>query len=232
MSELTVEQFRAALPMQMKKSVSQELIDNINGTMSAEPEFLEAYRDNLIGYTHVMRDGKFKMEQYISAVKYVSHKVMGCSNIQAYTKTFPDRYQRFIEQATSQKDISRYVAGYNKSKLVNLVFEQTLIPTHILNADLHQQALNVQAALMMDEDVSPKVRSDAANSLLTHLKVPEGIKVEMEVTHKEDSMVRDLKDVINTLSAKQRTVIEDGVYTPVEIAHGDILTMENYDETD
>ncbi len=232
MSNLTVDQFRAALPMQMKKGVSQELIDNINDTLKGEPEFLEAYRDNLIGYTHVMRDGKFKMEQYISAVKYVSHKVMGCSNIQAYTKTFPERYQRFIETQTSQKDISRYVAGYNKNKLVNLVFEQTLIPTHILNADLHQQALNVQAALMMDEDVSPKVRSDAANSLLTHLKVPEGIKVEMEVTHKEDSMVRDLKDVINTLSAKQRTVIEDGVYSPMDIAHADILTMENFDDAD
>ncbi len=226
---LTVEQFKAALPMQMKKGVSQDLIDGINNTMAAEPEVLEVYRDNLIGYTHVMRDGKFKMEQYISAVKYVSHKLMGSSNIQAYTKTFPERYARFMENEVSQKDISRYVAGYNKNKLVNLIFEQTLVPTHILNADMYQKALNVQADLMMGLDVSPKVRSDAANSLLTHLKVPEGIKVEMEVTHKEDSMVRDLKDVINTLSAKQRTVIEDGVYSPVEIAHADILTMEVYD---
>lgn len=226
MTNLTIDQFKSALPAQMKKVVNQELMDNINTTMASEPEVLEAFRDNLISYTGVMRDGKFKMCQYLNAVKYVSHKLLGASNIEAYRKTFPDRYMRFIETGVTPKDISRYVAGYNKTRLVNLIFEQTLIPTHILNADMHQQALNIQAELMADPDVSPKVRCDAANSLLTHLKAPEGIKVEMEVTHKEDSMVRDLKDVIQTLSAQQARVIGEGIYTPVEIAQADILTLE------
>ncbi len=78
MSKLTVDQFRTALPTQMKKVVTPELMDSINGMMAAEPEIQEAYRDNLLSYTHVMRDGKFKMEQYLSAVRYVSHKIMGC----------------------------------------------------------------------------------------------------------------------------------------------------------
>ena len=89
MGVLTVEQFKQALPSQFKASVNQELIDQINTTL-ADPNLYETYRDNLLSYTQVMRDGKFKMSDYILAVKYCSHKIMGASNIDAFVKTFPD----------------------------------------------------------------------------------------------------------------------------------------------
>ena len=97
MSTLSIEQFKQALPDKVKKSINQELIDQINNTL-ADPEMFEAYRDNLLSYTRVMADGKFKVTSYVDAVRYVSHKLMGCTNIEAYTKTFPDKYQRFIQQ--------------------------------------------------------------------------------------------------------------------------------------
>ena len=153
---LTLDQFQLALPDKVKKSINQELIDQINNTLS-DPEMYESYRDNLISYTKVMADGKFKVTQYIDAVRYVSFKLMGCTNIEAYTKTFPDKYQRFIQQGVQAKDIASYVTAYNKSKLVNLIFEQTLIPSHVLNQDLYQRALNVQADLMINAK-SEKVR--------------------------------------------------------------------------
>ena len=172
MTALTIEEFKQALPDKVKKSVSQDLIDQVNKTL-AEPEMYEAYRDNLMSYTKVMADGRFKVQEYVAAVKYVSHKLMGCTNIEAYSKTFPDKMIRFANQGVVSKDIASYVTAYNKSKLVNLIYEQTLIPSYVLNQDLYQRALNVQATLMTDENVSPKVRTDAANSLLTHLKMPE-----------------------------------------------------------
>lgn len=43
MTPLTAEQFKRALPDKVKKSVDQELIDQINSTLS-EPEMYEAYR--------------------------------------------------------------------------------------------------------------------------------------------------------------------------------------------
>jgi hypothetical protein len=98
---LTVEQFQQALPDKVKKSVNQQLIDQINKTLS-EPELYEAYRDNLMSYTRVMADGRFKVENYVDAVKYVSHKLMGCSNIDAYTRTFPDKYQNFVNTGVSR----------------------------------------------------------------------------------------------------------------------------------
>ena len=82
--QLTIDQFKQALPDKVKKSVSQELIDQVNATLS-DPEMFEAYRDNLLSYTKVMADGRFKVSEYINAVRYVSHKLMGCTNIDAYS---------------------------------------------------------------------------------------------------------------------------------------------------
>ena len=218
---LTLDQFKLALPDKVKKSINQELIDQINNTLS-DPEMFEQYRDNLISYTKVMADGKFKVTQYIDAVRYVSFKLMGCTNIEAYTKTFPDKYQRFVQQGVQAKDIASYVTAYNKSKLVNLIFEQTLIPSHVLNQDLYQRALNVQADLMINAK-SEKVRCDAANSLLTQLKAPEVKKVELDIGVKEDSSIAALRATTLELARQQRLMVESGAMNAQEIAHGKLI---------
>ena len=217
MNALTVDQFKQALPDKVKKSINQELIDQINTTLS-EPELFESYRENLLSYTKVMADGRFKVDSYVQAVKYVSHKLMGCTNIEAYTKTFPDKYQRFVAQGVQAKDIASYVTAYNKSKLVNLIFEQTLIPSYVLNQDLYQRALNVQADLMVNSG-SDKVRCDAANSLLTHLKMPETQKVELEIGVKEDSSISQLRQATLELARAQRLAMEAGQMNAQEVAH-------------
>ena len=218
---LTIDQFKTALPDKVKKSVNQELIDQINKTL-AEPELYEAYRDNLMSYTRVMADGRFKIQNYIDAVKYVSHKLMGCSNIDAYTKTFPDKYQNFLAQGVVAKDIASYVTAYNKSKLVNLIIEQTLIPAYVLNQDLYQKALNTQAELMITAK-SEKVRCDAANSLLTHLKMPETQKVELEIGVREDSSIAALRATTLELARQQRLMVESGAMNAQEVAHGRLI---------
>lgn len=227
MTALTVAMFQQALPDKVKKSVNQELIDQVNATLS-DPEMFEAYRDNLLSYTRVMSDGRFKVQEYINAVRYVSHKLMGATNIEAYTKTFPDKYQRFMLQGVQAKDIASYVTAYNKSKLVNLIFEQTLIPSYVLNQDLYQKALNVQAELMVSAH-SEKVRTDAANSLLSHLKMPEKQKVELELNIKEDSTIGALRAATQELVRQQRLALECGQVNAQEVAHSKIQMAEVID---
>jgi hypothetical protein len=221
MVALTLEQFQMALPDKVKKSVNQELIDSVNTTL-ADPELFEAYRDNLLSYTRVMADGRFKITGYVDAVRYVSHKLMGSTNIEAYTKTFPDKYARFVAQGVQAKDIASYVTAYNKSKLVNLIFEQTLIPSYVLNQDLYQKALNVQADLMVTAH-SEKVRTDAANSLLTHLKMPEITKVELDIGIKEDSSIAVLRAATLELARSQRLSMGAGQMTAQEAAHAPLV---------
>ena len=218
---MTLDQFKLALPEKVKRSVNQELVDQINTTLS-DPELYEAYRDNLLSYTKVMADGRFKVTSYIDAVRYVSHKLMGCTNIEAYTKTFPDKYKRFVAQGVQAKDIASYVTAYNKSKLVNLIFEQTLIPSYVLNQDLYQKALNVQAELMVSAN-SEKVRCDAANSLLTHLKMPEVQKVELDIGMKEDGSIAALRATTLELARQQRLMVESGAMNAQQVAHGKLV---------
>ena len=221
MSSLTVTQFQQALPDKVKKSVNQELIDRVNATLS-DPELYESYRDNLLSYTRVMADGRFKVSNYIDAVKYVSHKLMGASNIEAYSKTFPDKMQRFSSQGVSGKDIASYVTAYNKSKLVNLIYEQTLIPSYVLNQDLYQRALNTQADLMINAK-SEKVRSDAANSLLVQLKAPEVKKVELDIGIKEDSSIAALRQSTMELVRAQRLALESGAMNAKDVAQSRLV---------
>jgi hypothetical protein len=224
MTALTIEQFKQALPDKVKKSVNQELIDSVNNAL-ADPEMFEAYRDNLLSYTRVMADGRFKVHNYVDAVRYVSQKLMGCSNIEAYTKAFPDKYARFVAQGVVAKDIASYVTAYNKSKLVNLIFEQTLIPSYVLNQDLYQRALNVQAELMVHAK-SEKVRSDAANSLLTQLKMPETQKVELEIGIKEDSSIAQLRLATMELARQQRLSMESGAMNAQQVAHSKLQVID------
>jgi len=224
MDALTIDQFKHALPDKVKKSVNQELIDQVNLTLS-DPDMFEAYRDNLLSYTRVMADGRFKVQEYVNAVRYVSHKLMGCTNIDGYIKTFPDKYQRFLANGVAAKDIASYVTAYNKSKLVNLIFEQTLIPSYVLNQDLYQKALNVQADLMVSAK-SEKVRCDAANSLMVQLKMPETQKVELEIGVKEDSSIAMLRQATLELARSQRLALQAGTTNAQEVAHSRLQVVD------
>jgi len=229
MSELlTVDMFRSVLPAQVKKSVNQELVDSVNNLLS-DPESLEKYRDNLLSYTNVMANGRFKIKNYLSAVKYISHKLDGDSNTLAYTKTFPDKMQGFITQGVVPKDIASYISAYNKSKLVMLIFEQTLVPTHVLNNAVFQKAINVQAELMVTAS-SEKVRSDAANSLLTHLKPPETKKIELDLAVTKDTSIDDMRAATLALVTAQRVAVEQGVHSVKDIAHSQIISEAEFEE--
>lgn len=217
---LTEEEFKKALPPQFRKAISKELINKINTTIS-DPEMYEDFRNSLLSYTLVLKEGKFKIDQYIDAIKYVGYKVAGATNMDAYMRAFPERMARHASRGASAESIAAYVSAYNKSKLVNLIYEQTLVPSWILNQDLYQKALNTQAELMMYAR-SEKVRSDAANSILTHLKRPESQKVELEIATPENSTIDLLRQATLELVNQQKMMITAGQSTAKEIAESNI----------
>ena len=224
MQPLTEEQFHEALPPALRKSVSIDVMQQINQTIS-DPEVQEAFKENLLSYTNVLQDGRFKLTGYISAVKYVSHKLMGKSNIDAYIATFPDKYAKFKTQGVSRKDISSYASAFNKSKLVNLIYEQTLIPTHVLNASLFQKAINTQAELMLYAN-SEKVRSDAAACLIKELKPPETAKIELDLGQKADKSIDALRAATQELVRQQKELIKQGASIK-NIAEGALIVVND-----
>jgi hypothetical protein len=217
MSILTEDQFKLVLPDKMKKHVNQSLIDQINQTLSS-PEEMELYKENLISYTHVLQEGKFQIPQYLDAVRYVGFKVMGHSDKDAYIKTFPDKYQKFVADGVAAKDIASYITAYNKGKLVNLILAQTLVPTHVLNAAMWQEALNEQFILGKTAK-SEMVRATALNSVLTQLKPPESKKMELQVNMPEDSSLNVLRQAMIDLAKQQQGQIQAGLVDAQSVAH-------------
>jgi len=222
---LTKEQFKAALPKEARARINDDLMDHINNLI-AQPDLRENFRENIVGYANVLSTGKFKVQNYIDAVRFVSYKLLGSTALEAYAKTFPDRYQRLIDEGADNNTISAYSSAFNKTILVNKIMEQTLVPTHILNADIFQRAINVQASLMLTAK-SEKVRSDAADSLMKHLKAPEAQKVELSVTTQEDKSIDELRNSTMELVAMQRKMIESGMMSTKEIAHSKLVGETN-----
>lgn len=211
MQPLTVEDVIKALPANLKTAATQELTDKIN-TIVSDPVAAENIRENFLSYVGVLKDGRFKTEDYLHAITYVSFKIMGLTNKDAYEKTFPDRMSKLISAGTSSKDISAYVAAYNKGKLVNLIYEQTMIPTWVLNQDAFQKAINTQVELMTTS-ASDLVRTQAANSILTHLKKPEVKEFQISMETKENSGMKELMGSLEQLALQQQELIKQGVPT-------------------
>lgn len=225
---LTVQQVATALPANLKGAATQSLVDHINNIVS-DPLVAEQVRENFISYTGVLKDGKFKTEDYVHAVTYVSFKLMGLSNQDAYFRTFPQRHAALVAKGTSSKDISAYVSAYNRGKLVNLILEQTLVPTWVLNQDLYQRALNTQADLMINAQ-SEMVRTTAANSILSHLQKPKEAGPLINLDMRETSGMNELRDMLTNLAQKQRDLINSGVSTK-EIADQKIIEGKTVDDT-
>jgi hypothetical protein len=225
---LTKELVEKALPANLRSAVTDAFVDQINNIV-ADPEVAEQVRSNFISYTQVLKDGKFKTEDYLNAVAYVSFKLMGLTNTDAYLKAFPQRYQALLAKGTSPKDISAYVAAYARGKLVNLILEQTMVPTWVLNQDLHQQAIETQADLMVNAK-SEMVRTQAANSLLTHLKKPDPVVGVVSFDARESPGMTALTNMLQDLARRQRQAIQDGMPAR-EIASQRIIDAEVLDET-
>lgn len=218
----SLEELDQALPPQLKGRMTPEIAQNLN-TIITDPQVAQSFRDNFVSYTNVLKEGRFKLESYMDAVAYVSFKLMGYTDRECYQRTFPNRYAELVARGTSAKDIAAYVAAYNRNVLVNKVLEQTLIPTYVLNQDIYQKAINVQADLMTNGK-SEMVRMKAADSILNHLKRPEATKVELNVGIQESSEVDELKQIMRDLAANQRSMIAGGTPTK-EIAHQRIIDV-------
>ena len=149
---------------------------------------------------------------------------MGYTNKDAYGLTFPDRVRSMRAEGKDDKHISSFVYAYNQNKLVNLILEQSLIPVHVLNQDIFQEAIARQAYLMKHA-TSEKVQCEAANSLLNALKPPEKSKLDVKVNIEDNSGIKELREALKDVAAYQADQIRNGASTK-KIAHTELFDKD------
>lgn len=220
--KVTLDQLMRVVPKSRRTNVSQKTVDKMNGVIKSSIA-REAMKDNMLSYMSVLKEGRFKMDDYINAVKYCTLKLCGNTDIESWTKTFPERYQRLVDKNIPPQQISAHATMYNKTVMVVKIIEQTLVPIHLLNVDIHQRAINAQADLMINAK-SEMVRMNAANSLLTHLKPPETQQIDLNIGIKEDDSIKDLRDTTLELVAQQKKMLAAGAMTIKEVAHSKIVS--------
>ena len=220
---LTVAELKDVVPNQHRSKITADFVDTINN-MVADPDTAEVYLKNIITYSNVLQEGRFKLNDYMNAVLFVSHKMLGLSSMAAYQRVFPAKCQAMVARNVSQKDMQSYASAFNGNKLVTLIYEQTLIPDHIMYASVRHKAIAAQANLLQSSN--EHVVQKAADSLMNHLKAPESAKISIEMGAKDSGVLADLTSALNMLSKKQSDAITLGSHSVKEIAHSRIIEGE------
>ena len=219
-----VENFKNALPKALRTSVTPALVEQVR-KLAGDSEYAEFYTDNLVSYASVIKTGRYKVASYIHACKYVSHKLLGDSNADAYMKTFPSRYKRMVNKGLSDREISSFVAAYSKGQLVVKIMSQSIIPAYISNIDKLQKAIDREYHLMSHAR-SELVQHQAAAKLIDVLTPPEGVNMQLDVHVSADDTLSKLREVMGELAAVQLNAIQNKSVTIEHVAQSKITKDE------
>ena len=214
--------FLGLLPPDMRKQLTPELMLEISTPKkSDDAQILESYRDNLVGHTSILRGGSYTLKDYAKACRFVTFLLLGETQRNAYIRTFPDRYKGFKDKGLTDKQISARTSMYAKGKMIVQIREQAEMPLWLANVDNMQRAINKQVYLL-DNAESERVQCDAANSVMTHLKRPEGLKIDMDVTEKSGSVISEVLGAAERIIAAQQKQLASGM-TAKQLIDSDII---------
>ena len=221
---MEIEAVKRLVPKNQRGMITPEFCEKVEKSVN-DPVLAEQIKSNFISYLNVLSTGKFSMDEYLNAVKYVSFKLLNYTNRDAYAATFPDRWERMVKEGVEEKRMDAYVAMYNKSKLVMAIYEQTIVPTYVLNAPLHQEALNVLAKMIKDPSVRGMAKVKACEAILTHTKQPEIVKGELTIGLQENETITELREVTEQLANTFRASIGKGK-TLQDVAEAQIVDVK------
>ena len=228
MLPLTKVEVQNRVPKKLRNSVTDELVNKLNAAIS-DPSLAEQMKENFFSYMGVLQDGVYKIQDYVNAVIYVSFKLMGLSNRQAWERTFPDRLANLVANGKSERYIDMNVSLYHKNKLVNKIMEQSLVPFWVLNQDARQKAVNTCVEIMQGSR-NDLARVKAADTLLNYLQEPKEAGPLIHIDTRETAGFKELQNLLSDLANKQLDAIQNGM-TAKEIAEQPIIDVPYEEKT-
>lgn len=206
---LTQNEILAAVPAHLRTAITPQFVDKLNN-MAADPLVAEEFERNFMTYSRVLLEGKYKTEDYLNAISYVTYKLLGNTNQDAFALTFPDRIRRMTAAGYDQKKISSYVAAYSKGQLVTAILQQTMVPVFVLHQSKYHEAIRVQHEIATDMTALNKDRVAAADSLLKHLTPPAAKEININLGVQESSGMTELRGAMLEMARQQRQLAQDG----------------------
>lgn len=214
-------ELKESLPKQHRSKITPQFVTELN-QLCSDPDYGELYSKNVLTYASVLQEGRFKLVDYFNAVAFVSYKMLGMGNMAAYQKVFPQKVKDMVNRNVSNKDMQAYASTYNKTKLVSLIYEQTLIPDHIMYASVRHKSI-ARLAHLMENAKCERDQVQAAATLLKELKAPEEAKLNIDIAATDSGVIADLANALSNLSGGQRERIIEGSLDAKTVAHTPIL---------
>ena len=208
MSKITLEALKSVTVKSQRSMITQDLVDKLN-QWGEDPKLMESYSENVLSYINVLKEGKFKITDYMNAVRFVSYKLMGHSDIDAYIITFPERYERLLADGVPREDMSPYVSAYKKNALVVKIFEQTVIPINVLNNHMAQDSLNELMKIGL-HGRSEMARVAALSKVLDKTDAPETKKMQLDMSVNTGDAIADLRTMLSEAANEQLEYIDKG----------------------
>jgi len=207
---------QAFLPVKM--NVTDDDVERIN-RLASDKELADSFKENIVSFASVLGESKNSVSDYVSAVTFVSNRLLGKSHVDAWRGVFPERYDRLVSLGKTRKNIEAHARAYTRRKLVTAITKQTLTPSYVYNASLFQQALNVTADIMLDESVHPRDRVSAAKEVMAHTAIPESFRDgDKALASQGTSLVEKLADTLNKLASTQQAMVQDKQMTAKQVA--------------
>ena len=98
-----------------------------------------------------------------------------------------------------------------------MILEQTLVPSWVLNQDIHQRAINRLADLMVNA-TSEKVQAESAAALLTHLGKPKDTNLQINIGETENAGMKEMRELLLQVAETQKKAIETGKMKTIDVA--------------
>jgi hypothetical protein len=223
-NQLDTELLKGLMPKKYRKHINDELVDELN-TLIDDPEYGEQFKEEFLTHANVLEhNANWSLEKYKNAVKFFSLVQQEMSLVDAYCIVFPERLKARYARGESKLNMGGEASRYNSSELVNKIRQQALVPLHLVNQGLLQQAINKQAQLMMTAK-SEMVQQKASETLIRELRPPETSKIELDIGVKQSDTIADLRKAAEDLAMAQLNNIKAGVAVK-QIAESKIIDTE------
>lgn len=206
MTTFTIEELTNALPKCVK--VSNKLLEDINNVYQGDEDTVNYIKENILTSATILTDGRYTMQNYLNAVKYVSFKMLGKTNMEAWIESFPERYAS-LKVNNKLDNIHAAVSAYNRTELVQKLLKQHTMTLRVLNRDKGQRALDVLETIMVTSR-SDMARVSAAKTILEYTNDDaqnNALAVNINI---KDPYLDNLKAQLSELAKAQLSAINQG----------------------
>lgn len=213
-TEVTLEELKRKFPNKAK-TIDEDTVELINAANN-DPYFNgDEFISTMHDYESVMYKNSASLKAYITALKFCAYlEAEGDNYIEAYKKSRPnDEFVIVRKDASTDSDAYRELAyaasRYRKTPLVRDILIQADMPLYLMFQGARYKAVKLLADEMLGAQYS-KDRISAADKLLTHVKPPENVQIELGVTTKDSSAVQSLNAQLAEFAMNTKKHLEAG----------------------